>query len=149
LTVLDLLLQRIRQGIGVDLESDRQGGFWTHAITDPSIFGAGNGLVKLQRVAPERFVAKRVVAKNLAALVDHALRVLPDQAISARSRCWGASCSCSTDRRTSLRSGLWSRRSLTGREDDDDCGQRHRQRGKELRFQHDVLRSRPSLNYLD
>ena len=82
----DLLLQGIRQRVGVDLEPDGQRGLRRDAGADAAILLAGDGFVQLKRVAPEGLAPEGVVAEGLAALFKHRLRVARDLGVEARGR---------------------------------------------------------------
>ena len=69
--LLEFPHQRKRQRLHVDFEADAERSGRIDSRSDAAIFGAGNRLMELQRVAPERFVAERVEAKRVAPFVDH------------------------------------------------------------------------------
>src|SRR5690606_1997193 len=77
----NLLLERLGQGIGINLEADRQRGLWRDAGTDATILFTGHRLVQLQRIAPEGLAAERVVAKGILALIKHGTCVLASRCV--------------------------------------------------------------------
>src|SRR5207245_9259575 len=78
LTCLELVLQRLRQGVHIYLEADGQRGLRAYAATHAAMLLAGDGMVELQRVAPERFIAERVESEGLAPFSHHAVGVVLD-----------------------------------------------------------------------
>jgi len=71
--VADPVLHRRRQRRRVDLQADGQRGPRAHARSDPAVRRAGDRLVQVQRIAPERLIAERVEPERLPALVDQFL----------------------------------------------------------------------------
>src|SRR4051812_43632971 len=59
----ELLLERRRQRVGIDLQADREGGLGRDAGTDAAVLLARDCLMQLQRIAPERFAAECVITK--------------------------------------------------------------------------------------
>src|SRR3989449_9161975 len=83
---LELLLQRLGQRVRVYLEADRQRCLGADTATDAAVLLAGDRLVELERVAPERFIAEGVEAEDLSPFPHHARGIVLDHRIEARGR---------------------------------------------------------------
>src|SRR5262249_29066170 len=77
----DFLLQRRRQRVRINLQADGERGLWRNPRTNPAVLLTGNGLVQLERVAPEGLAPEGVVAERLAALVQHRAGIARDLSI--------------------------------------------------------------------
>src|SRR5439155_23758203 len=73
--LLDHFDRCLRHATLVNFQSHLQCIFWTEAWTDTTLLLTENCHVQLQRVAPERFRAERVVSKDPLALVVHAISI--------------------------------------------------------------------------
>jgi hypothetical protein len=60
-----------RERVHVDLETNGQGGFRTHAGADPAEFLPEDCVVKFQSITPKRFIPKRVKAEDLTPFLNH------------------------------------------------------------------------------
>src|SRR5712664_1151650 len=91
---LDSRDQRTWQHVGVDLEPDRERDPRTDSRARAATRAAFDGLVDLQRVAPERLVSERLEPERLSSLVD-------DEVGGAfrRIRRWRAAAALATDQR--------------------------------------------------
>ncbi len=76
-------LKRARERVHVDLEADRQRLVGGEPVADAAVRGARDGLVELQRVAPERLVTERVEAESFLAFVQSLARVLKNVGVRA------------------------------------------------------------------
>ena len=63
-----LLLQRIGQCLGIDFQPYCQRSGRAHPRTHAAQIGSGDGLVQLERAAPEGLVSKRVIPERLPTL---------------------------------------------------------------------------------
>ena len=90
LSSFELLLERSRNRIEIDFEADAQCGLGAHTGPDAAIAFAGNRLVELQCIAPERLVAERIESKSLPPVGDHAVGIFFDDAVECgRGACDG------------------------------------------------------------
>src|SRR5215831_19268803 len=72
-----LLPQRLRERVEVHLETDRERGLRADAAADAAEAAALDGLVQLERVAPERLVAEGVEAEGVAPGGDQIVLGIP------------------------------------------------------------------------
>src|SRR5215213_8516116 len=79
----DLLLQCLRQGVGIDFKTHRQCGLRRDTRSDSAVLLAGNGFVQLKRIAPKSFAAERVVPEGLATFVQQRLRMVHNFGVEA------------------------------------------------------------------
>jgi hypothetical protein len=94
--VLDLTHEVRRQRVHVDLEADRERRLRTDACADAAVRCAGDRLVQLERVAPERFVAERLEAERVAPFFDRAAGLILHGIGDRRRRCVGAAATIAT-----------------------------------------------------
>ena len=71
--------------VGIDLQADGQRRAWRQARANSTKASTFDGVVQTQSVPPERFVAKRIESKNLAAVRNHPLRMSIDRIVRAWS----------------------------------------------------------------
>src|SRR5689334_15804016 len=72
---LDLGRYRCRNGVGINLESHAERGFRTDARANAAVLFTGNGLVQMERIAPESFIPKSVIAEGFLSFLQHLLRI--------------------------------------------------------------------------
>src|SRR6185312_9462152 len=77
----DLLLQCGGEGIGIYPQTDGKSRLGRYARPHAAVFRPSNGLVQLELAAPECFASERVVAKDLPALLQHAVRITLDGSV--------------------------------------------------------------------
>jgi hypothetical protein len=78
---LELTADLLREGVGVDLQTDAHRGLRAYAGADATKLRALDRLVQLQRIAPERLVAERVEPEDVSPVLDHRERTTADRPV--------------------------------------------------------------------
>jgi hypothetical protein len=80
---LEFFDQCIGERIGIHFQPERKRGSRSHTVADAIEACPLNGLVQLDRVAPEGLVAESIEAKRLPSFDEHPLRVIVDLSVES------------------------------------------------------------------
>src|SRR5579864_1823431 len=72
----DLLHERLRQRVQIELKTQRQCCGWANTWPDPTELGSFDCFMKMQCIAPPGFISKGVEAKRFLPFPERSLRVV-------------------------------------------------------------------------
>jgi hypothetical protein len=73
--LFQLVNERLREGIDVDFQTQTERRARTNAGTDTTEIRTLDGVLKVKRAAPKRFVAESIKAESISSLLDKSSRV--------------------------------------------------------------------------